>query len=477
MSDDHDQFTREPLSSPSGAPSVRRSAEPRRPTRETLVRTLLVVLALGVVMMTLLPRTGLPLPSALAHLFTPVPSPIPRPGHFVAGSWERVRLPPVSNAAPPVPAADDPSTLYACASGGAPDANGRMTAGPITLSITHTAGQTWTQVTPTLPSGVSCAVTLAPEGPLILTIYTFASSDETQVCARSRFFLSGDGGATWAEVRHTVLTPTSARYSYCDLWLTARHLYLSTYSQLTVQAENQTMLERSDDGGHTWTRSDVGLPAHGFDITVTGNDSLAALPFNIPSATAVSTGVWMSADAGGSWRRTGTIPERYTGQFLTGFSANPTHPACACFFVAGADNASPHQLSLHLYTSNDGTRWMPLPPLPAPGANQAHTGLFLVVGLTVDGRLLALGADPAAGVLGDVGNTQPALWAWNSRVRQWEVAAARGPCARLDTCFHFSPGLSRGLGPDGATAGTWAWLGQSGSDLPYELDRIFVPAQ
>jgi hypothetical protein len=195
-----------------------------------------------------------------------------------------------------------------------------------------------------------------------------------------------------------------------------------------------------------------------------------AMQFTSPTSTAF----WVSMDAGRSWRPTGTIPERGMGQLLIGADADPAHLGCTCFFVAGGDNLSPNQPSLRLYTSRDGARWMRLPPLPVPGTTPTHTGLFLVMGLTIDGRLLALGADPATGVLGDVGNTPLALWAWNLHRHQWEAAAGPTPCTRLGTCFVFSLGLSRGVGPDGTTVGTWAWLGQGLTD---ELYRVFVSTQ
>jgi hypothetical protein len=131
MSDHHGEPIHEPLVSPvDPAPPLRQHPEQHR--QEHVLRTLSVVLLLLSVTVLLLSQGGVSLLPSLAHLLTPVPTATPRPGHFIASSWERLSLPQGSNLVMPFPVPNDPTTLYACAAG-LRDATGRMTDGPATL--------------------------------------------------------------------------------------------------------------------------------------------------------------------------------------------------------------------------------------------------------------------------------------------------------------------------------------------------------
>ncbi len=105
----------------------------------------------------------------------------------------------------------------------------------------------------------------------------------------------------------------------------------------------------------------------------------------------------------------------------------------------------------HIYRTTDFIHWTPLPPIPVKGTSVQRSGVYQTLGMTADGRLLALGADPAAGFLrlpktnnnGRVSGPPPALWAWNIRSGRWDVASTHVPCKDLQTCYVYSTGRYR----------------------------------
>ena len=81
------------------------------------------------------------------------------------------------------------------------------------------------------------------------------------------------------------------------------------------------------------------------------------------------------------------------------------------------------------------------------GTSVQRSGVYQTLGMTADGRLLALGADPQDGCscaaiqqrwAGE--RPPPALWAWNSRTGRWDVASTHVPCEDLQTCYIYSTG-------------------------------------
>jgi hypothetical protein len=233
-----------------------------------------------------------------------------------------------------------------------------------------------------------------------------ALDQDAQACAHSQFFLSDDDGATWRAIVHSELAPASSTRSDCSLWATARHLFMAS-SFVSFQEgppQRRSFLERSDDGGRTWQHADNGLPernaggsAQPLDAT---GETLVAFDIRYDNGTAIQPYVWMSLDAGASWRRAESVilptPPRGSSPveaFLTEapFGELSSVPQ-ACHCVVGV-SSYPHGYPIGdpLYLSQDLTWWTPLPPLPVKGTSAEATDVYEILGLTGGGRLLVLG--------------------------------------------------------------------------------------
>ncbi len=126
--------------------------------------------------------------------------------------------------------------------------------------------------------------------------------------------------------------------------------------------------------------------------------------------------------------------------------------------------------------------------MPIKGTSVRRSGVYQTLGITADGRLLALGADPAAGVpaltkitTGWVSSTPPALWAWNSRTGRWDVASTHIPCEDLQSLLYLLTGrYSRHRGRR-QVAGTWFWISatvNTDQNAPptQAYYRVYIPA-
>jgi hypothetical protein len=283
-------------------------------------------------------------------------------------------------------------------------------------------------------------------------------------------------------------------------WLTARHLFLLAYfdyatasppdnlatTQFPGQPSTQTLLERSEDGGASWSRADLapgasegeGPFAVTYAIQGQSGDRLLGMVTSNPSPQRNTpvTEVWRSMSAGETWQRSGTIAERDAS-----LVSNGTGDAPQVFAVSNPDSL-PAEGAAQLFWQRPDGAWTRLPPLPVPHASRDQTGVFRAVGTTGDGRLLVLGTDPVAGVNGPAHAApvtlaaRPRLWAWDPRSQWWVVSREPLPCMDLTTCNLYKMGMSHGVGPDGSAQGWWLWLVDFTPVDAIQFYRSFLPA-
>jgi photosystem II stability/assembly factor-like uncharacterized protein len=433
--------------------------------RGKLARAFIVALAMIVALIVLLPRSTFTLPPQLTQLLTPAPP------SFSTSAFERVH-PPVDPGADTTwltPSPRNPATAFDCAY---PRQTGGPVSGAMTLWVTHDVGQTWSRIALPEVTGTYCEVDAALDGSqrLVMSAANAALAKSDHVCANSRFYLSDDDGTTWRSIVPPSLAPPVSQNSDCFMLVTAKHLFLTTVGNANF--------ERSDDGGQTWQRADYGLPdgaARGFPqlLDATGE---TLITFDTPYDAAGRLTLWMSPDAGANWRAESVAwptPLRGSGPIEDLFTEGPlgalpsTPQACHC--VVGVSYGA---VGEHLYLSQNHTQltqWTPLPPLPVKGASAERSGVYRVLGLTADGRLLVVGADLDAGVPEilagvAVSGPLPRLWAWNTHTGRWELAPTQLPCQDLYTCVGddaraVPPAqVSIRLDANGRLAGTSLWF-------------------
>jgi hypothetical protein len=153
-------------------------------------------------------------------------------------------------------------------------------------------------------------------------------------------------------------------------------------------------------------------------------------------------------------------------------------PACQCVILVNTFNV----FNQRAYSTRDLIHWTLAPPLPVKGAGARVSGVYATLGMTGDGRLLALGPDPDAGVpalIGGIGpftNAPPALWMWDTQTGRWAVARTQLPCQNSANCYGLSYdliGVSIVSGAAGQPPGTWFWIRAGGSGHYW---RVFIPA-
>jgi hypothetical protein len=466
--------------------------------RGKLARALIVALAVMVIVIVVLPRTSVTLPPPIARLLTPAPTPTPRPGQFTAGEFEPVPLPVAPNAMLVGWALSrhDPATAYMCTKGPA----GAQTNGPfngeMTLWITHDAEETWSRAPLPDVFGTNCDVEPAIDGSprVVLNVDVAAPEQNGQVVGGGGNFLSEDDGATWRS-----LQCASLDLSVCadgGLWPfpSARHLY----TQTTIQG--RLTLTRSDDGGQTWQRADHGLEGLGdtwFVQPLDGSGEALYIGDGSGQSTALDahTALWITHDAGANWQRItpGSLRDPPFGEpVLTPLLTEPpladAARACQCVFVSDAhDGPLPLRFNWRPYSSRDLVHWTALPPLPLAGTSAQFSGVATPLGMTGDGRFLALGPDPEKGLPFPVGyrgplpKAIPALWAWDTQTGRWNVSRTHLPCPDPQNCDLSeigSLGVSSGAGTSGQPRGTWFWIVAHWSTDPATPHwfRVFVPA-
>jgi photosystem II stability/assembly factor-like uncharacterized protein len=376
------------------------------------------------------------------------------------------------------------------ASGGDP------TSGEISLWITHTAGQTWSRAPLRNTIGTSCDVEVAMDGShrVALSVSNLALDQNGQACAHGHFYLSEDDGATWRSIEHTSVAPAISQYGECYLRATAKYLFLDTWTSNNSD-EGHSILERSDDGGQTWQRADHGLEGVGVQWFAqpldSSGDSLATLISRFDNPGQVQSDLWITRDAGATWRHVGpaapATPQVNDGIASLWTEASSGGPQlCHCIYGASYPYGGSPIAGQHIYRTTDFVHWTPLPPIPVKGTSVQRSGVYQMLGMTADGRLLALGANPEEGVPaqpdhnGRVSGAPPALWAWNSHSGRWEVASTHVPCADLQSCYMYSTGAAVAIGTSGKVTGTSFWIGvqiNTGQNEPTQAYyRLLIPA-
>jgi hypothetical protein len=116
------------------------------------------------------------------------------------------------------------------------------------------------------------------------------------------------------------------------------------------------------------------------------------------------------------------------------------------------------------------------------GASAQFSGVYATLGMTGDGRLLALGPDPDTGVpahfdvQGFFDKAPPALWLWDTQTGRWTVARQTRPCQIPQICEDLpydNVSVSVSAGAPGQPPGTWFWMGVAGAGRGF---RVFIPA-
>src|SRR5262249_8940628 len=147
---------------------------------------------------------------------------------------------------------------------------------------------------------------------VVMSAGNAALDENAQPCAHDQYYVSDDQGATWRAIQHTTLAPVTGVNGNCYLWATARHLFMSTYvASISFQSgssQEPSFLERSDDGGRTWQRAD-----HDLGSTISGagyvqlldatGETLFTFVTSYSSVALTQSDLWISHDAGATWRR------------------------------------------------------------------------------------------------------------------------------------------------------------------------------
>jgi hypothetical protein len=468
-------------------------------TRGKLARALIAALAVVVAVIVVLPRTNFTLPPQITRLLTPAPTQTPTPGRFTTGAFEQVPLPhiPAATTSAVIPSPHDASMAYTCAFPVQATFGGDPTSGEISLWITHDAGQTWTRSALQDAIGTSCDVETAMDGShlVALSVSNLALDQNGQACAHGHFYLSEDDGATWRTIEHTSVAPAVSQYGDCMLQATARYLFLETFFSNNGDY-GHTILERSDDGGQTWQRADHGLENVGIQWYAqpldSSGESLVALINRYDNPGQVQSDFWITRDTGATWRHVGpvaadTVMTHYgIGFLLTEVGKGVMSDICQCVFGASYSPGGSPIDGQHIYRTSDFVHWTSLPPIPVKGTSAQRSGVYQTLGMTADGRLLALGADPHDGVSsllehdGRVNGPPPALWAWNIYSGRWDVSSTRVPCKDLQTCYLYSTGAAFVIGANGKPAGASLWINQiqfeENEQPPQVYYRVFIPA-
>jgi hypothetical protein len=183
--------------------------------------------------------------------------------------------------------------------------------------------------------------------------------------------------------------------------------------------------------------------------------------------------LWITQDAGASWRRAGLItpdtPDTLgtgpvVGGLVTEASVGGGPRACRCMYAVVYSNQLGTIAGWRVSVSHDYTHWSPLPPLPVTGANALSSGIYDTLGTTADGKLLVLGAEPSVRTVATPDQSErlsgppPRLWAWDTHTSRWLLTETRVPCPDLQSCQLYATGAAVVRGPDGTIRGTMFWL-------------------
>lgn len=400
------------------------------------------------------------------------------PAQLASGPWDSIAPPTTKDTLLSwAVAPNDPTTLFVCtgAIGTTHDPPTPAALGTITLWRTTDTGRRWTRLPLSAATGTGCEITFAPDDPWMIAFAVTDWDYDRQPGDRNALFISRDSGATWVSIPHMPDLPTAQADDgtlQSEVAISARALYLWYSYGGGANTRQRSILERSEDGGASWTRIDAAFGAGALfflpQIGPGGSLALSVLPAAPRSA---PTQLWTSDDAGDTWRRVSDIPE-YAGIFLL---ATPTKsgawPAADSPFYSLISEQIPSSLYRErVVQTTDGQHWTALPPLPVPGTNSIQYGIFQALAVAPDGRLLVFGADPHTGIP-TVADPPPAafwLWTWNPQSRRWSVLTE--PLAhseRLGCGLCWQAALA--TGPNGATYLYVAHWFDSGDDALFSI--------
>jgi hypothetical protein len=171
-----------------------------------------------------------------------------------------------------------------------------------------------------------------------------------------------------------------------------------------------------------------------FSLPAVGpGDTLAVtvthVPVQIPP-TPVATTLWVSTNAGDTWRQVSNLPEG-AGTFLLSSlpspgSTNTTWPTPDHPFYALEHEQIPSNLyQERVLMSRDGHSWTVLAPLPVSGVSAERPGVLQVLGVLPDGRLAVWGPNPQRGIPASdtIQEQVPAFWVWlwEPTTQRWQM--------------------------------------------------------
>lgn len=401
----------------------------------------------------------------------------PAPARIVSSQWTLIPPPAglhmLSYAASPV----DPALLYACTL----DQSGT---GLVYLWQTKDSGEHWSRLPLPQTSGSGCQISIDRAQPRVMTINVTGHNPEPRPCASETFYLSIDGGASWQHAPYTASGPVNPTFSFCALQVAGSHLYLwSSYAPANSQTQ-VSHLERSDDAGAHWSRIDSALGGASlfYPPRLSQDDrtlSISVLPQKVQPGLSSYSALWMSHDAGQTWRWMGPVPGE-TALFIS-HQSGASGIAEAPFYNMSADQLPEALYRERVYRSSNGRTWSALPPVPAPGTNAKQIGLLQALATTDDGRLLAFGVDPGIGIPARLNDSSSSLtsafwlWIWNSSSTSWQMLAQPLKHPEQEGCgVCWSASISTGA--DGATYLYAAHLSDvNDANRGYDLFRVRVP--
>lgn len=439
---------------------------------------------------------GAPVPISGAAALAPVTldGSAPQP---LGGGWEQVTLPtgPGRVVRSLAPSLFDAAEAFACVGATSDQPNATALRGPLVVWRTHDAGAHWTELP--LPGlvGTWCQLNVAPDGSPGIALVAYDGSS-------AMTFLSRGDGMSWMRITTPDVIPSGITEAQYQLWPTADHLYYwytydayDTWVVATVEHGSSgyriphyvSGLWRSDDDGRTWVRADGGLNgAVGF-IYPTHDQNRLVTRLYTGTGRDTQDELWETRDAGQTWHVAATIG------MPAGLLVIPTGGKDDVMARAPDYATLDEQIPASIFRLGGLARgsgaWSILPPLPVPGASPGRTGLLQIYEETGDGRLLAFGVDPRAGVpseaatrSGWTGLSQQWLWIWDQRVGRWLVWPTPLPVPYrwgCGVCLEHHATWAVGPGAHGATdSGTYLWLsdiltdGFGNGKVAY---RLFVP--
>lgn len=394
------------------------------------------------------------------------------PSQLAASSWYQIALPVPSDAirsyaTSPV----DSATLYLCASPAATP-NGVETDNALTLWRTSDSGRHWRTLPLPLVSAGGCYLHVASDAPRHLALLLTNAGGSGADCSQVVLYLSDDGGDHWQQTPQRPSAPRSAGGSYCDIVITARHLYFLHSYDVARGDEKRVQvseIERSDDNGQTWVRADSGLPhdALFFPTLFRNGDTLV---------TGVLAGIdnkeatfWVTHNAGSHWQKVSMLPDSGVDTVLE--NALPAGSSVLPLYTEAGEDIPDLLFQTRVFQSADGRHWAALPPLPVPGASATHMGIIETLGVAPDGKLLVFGVDPQTGIA----NLSPFhplsaqwLWAWDPLARRWSASSSSLPRPALQGCG--SRCWNAQFTSD--TSGSYLWAMSYDDDVGQTLYRV-----